>query len=279
MQQAGGDQYNPAAFTGLAFALDPRSNGFRSDLIVSRGPLCFMVPTLYYPLARGHCWVVAIDTDSRCTMDLEDDALEDVYNYKKSIVSMNRRRGLRTVFFETAVQLEGAKRRPIVEAVALPEKSFASSRIFFKKAMVDAGSDWNTVSASGKKVLETSPGRHPLAHVLPRGDFPYFHVEFEMEGGYVHVIEDEGLFDLDFGRNVLTGLLGIDDANVASTSSVPSLYDQQQRAMDLRTRFKRFDWTPSYYAQAEKEVQEEGGNEEEEEELGRTARRTKRAHR
>ena len=38
-------------------------------------------------------------------------------------------------------------------------------------------------------------------------NFPYFHVEFEMGGGFAHVIEDERSFPHTFGRVIGAVLL------------------------------------------------------------------------
>ena len=40
-------------------------------------------------------------------------------------------------------------------------------------------------------------------------NFPYFHVEFNLVKGFVHVIDDETKFDPQFGRSILIGLLGL----------------------------------------------------------------------
>jgi hypothetical protein len=37
--------------------------------------------------------------------------------------------------------------------------------------------------------------------------FPYFHVEFGLDGGFAHVIEDAEQFPQNFGKSVICGLL------------------------------------------------------------------------
>lgn len=59
--------------------------------------------------------------------------------------------------------------------------------------------EWST----NAKLLETS-AKKPLKQTVPKG-FPYFHVEFGVTSGMVHVIEDEQKFPRDFGREVLGG--------------------------------------------------------------------------
>ena len=40
-------------------------------------------------------------------------------------------------------------------------------------------------------------------------NFPYFHVEFNLTKGFVHVIDDETKFDPHFGRSIMIGLLDL----------------------------------------------------------------------
>ncbi len=40
-------------------------------------------------------------------------------------------------------------------------------------------------------------------------NFPYFHVEFNLTKGFVHVIDDESKFDPQFGRSIMIGLLDL----------------------------------------------------------------------
>jgi len=233
--------------------VDPRSRLFREDLVVSRSETCFIMPTMHHPIKRDHCWIVATEKNSRCTMDLEDDSLIDMHNYKKAIVKMNYKNNKRTIFFESAIELDSNSKRPVIEAVPVSNRVFRKARTIFQQAMIECGSEFETVTTSGKKVLLTSPRKNPLNTVLPRGDFAYFHVEFEVSDGLVHVIEDESKFPRNFGRDTLAGLLKIHDGsqtNSKLSSSSSSRFDQQQRAKDLKASFDAFDWTPQYYNQS-----------------------------
>ncbi len=65
--------------------------------------------------------------------------------------------------------------------------------VFVKKAITESESEW----AQHKKVIETK-GRG-LKKSIPQG-FPYFFVEFGIDSGYVHVVEQEAKFSRYFGR-------------------------------------------------------------------------------
>lgn len=44
---------------------------------------------------------------------------------------------------------------------------------------------------------------------VPKG-LPYFSVEFGLDGGFAHVIEDETLFPLYFGKEIIGGMLDLE---------------------------------------------------------------------
>lgn len=58
--------------------------------------------------------------------------------------------------------------------------------------------------------------------------FPYFHVEFNLTKGFVHVIDDETKFDPQFGRSIMIGLLDLpaEDMHRCAAISVFLHYDQ-----------------------------------------------------
>ena len=77
--------------------------------------------------------------------------------------------------------------------------------MYFKKAIDEAESEWSTHDS--KKCISTAPPKGLRGAVPP--NFPYFHVEFNMAGGFVHVIDDDDKWRVDFGRDVLIGLLDL----------------------------------------------------------------------
>ena len=93
----------------------------------------------------------------------------------------------------------------VVECVPLPEGAAARAPMYFKKAIDESESEWSTHDA--KKCISTAPPKGLRGAVPP--NFPYFHVEFGMRGGYVHVIDDETRWRRDFARDILAGLLDL----------------------------------------------------------------------
>lgn len=74
-------------------------------------------------------------------------------------------------------------------------------------------------------------------------NFAYFHVEFGLSAGYVHVLDDEGSFDSSFGRSVLIGLLDLppEDMHRRAREEAPAIL--QKRAAEFAAAFAPYDWT------------------------------------
>jgi hypothetical protein len=142
------------------------------------------------------------------------------------------------IFMETAVRLENARTHACIEAVPLPAKAFAKAPLYFKKGIDDAESEWSQHHA--KRMIDTRA--KGLRGSIPP-NFPYFHVEFGLSAGFVHVIDDETKWDANFGRSVLAGLLGL-GANVgqATAKAEPEAL-QRRRAADFLKAYEPFDWT------------------------------------
>tara|TARA_B100000475_G_scaffold186827_1_gene156544 strand:- start:510 stop:755 length:246 start_codon:yes stop_codon:yes gene_type:complete len=74
-------------------------------------------------------------------------------------------------------------------------------------------------------------------------NFPYFHVEFNMTSGFVHVIDDDDKWRVDFGRDVLIGLLDLPE-NTTRAKKRPLPPAVLKREMDqFLDMWDPHDWT------------------------------------
>lgn len=96
------------------------------------------------------------------------------------------------VFFETAMQLHKFPHM-VINCVPLPRDVGDTASIYFKKALLDSGSEW----AMNKKVVELK-GKN-IRKGIPKG-LPYFWVDFGMDPGFAHVIEDQHQFRKTFAQ-------------------------------------------------------------------------------
>ena len=87
--------------------------------------------------------------------------------------------------------------------------------------------------------MSTAPPKG-LRQSIPES-FPYFHVEFNMRGGFAHVVDDETRWNGDFGRDVLVGLLGLPTENAKKRALAPAVLKREMDA--FLDAWEPVDWT------------------------------------
>lgn len=96
------------------------------------------------------------------------------------------------VFFESAMRLQNMPHM-VWNCVPVPIEIGDTAPIYFKKAIMECETEW----AINKKVVDLSS--KDIRRAVPKS-LPYFAVDFGMQGGYAHVIEDEKLFPYNFAE-------------------------------------------------------------------------------
>lgn len=110
--------------------------------------------------------------------------------------------------------------------------------MYFRKAVEDATSDWSQHAA--KHIIDTSV--KGLRGSIPP-NFPYFHVEFGLKTGFVHVVDDINSFPKDFARGILAGLLGLPPEHAGRRMKRESQELQCKWVTEFREQFQAYDWT------------------------------------
>ncbi|KAK8518444.1 hypothetical protein V6N12_017591 [Hibiscus sabdariffa] len=108
----------------------------------------------------------------------------------------------------------------------------------FSQAIDEAEDEWSQHNA--KKLIDAS--EKGLRGSIPK-DFPYFHVEFGVNKGFVHVIDDENQFKSSFGLNVIRGMLHLAEEDVYRHRRHQSVEDQKQAAANFAHEWEPYDWT------------------------------------
>ncbi|MPC53198.1 CWF19-like protein 2 [Portunus trituberculatus] len=160
-------------------------------LIVALGKKCYVSLPAHQSLTPGHCCISPIHHIS-CCVQAEEDLWDEVQNFRKSLVKMFASRGEDCIFFETVKRLRHFPHM-VLQCVPLPRETGDMAPIYFKKAIMECEREW----AQNKKLVELK-GRD-VRHAVPKG-LPYFFVDFAMDAGFAHVIEDEREFPNNFAQ-------------------------------------------------------------------------------
>ncbi|GAY63555.1 hypothetical protein CUMW_226540 [Citrus unshiu] len=81
--------------------------------------------------------------------------------------------------------------------------------VSFKKAIDEAEDEWSQHTAG--KLIDTSV--KGLRGSIPK-DFPYFRIEFGLNNGFVHVIDDEIQLKNNLGLYVIRGMLRLPEEDM-----------------------------------------------------------------
>nr|XP_021517498.1 CWF19-like protein 2 [Meriones unguiculatus] len=173
------------------------STQFPKHLIVAIGVKVYLCLPNCRSLTEGHCLIVPLQHHQAATV-LDEDIWEEIQMFRKSLVKMFEDKGLDCVFLETHM---GMKKRyhMVYECIPLPKEVGDMAPIYFKKAIMESDEEWSM----NKKLIDLSS--KDIRKSVPRG-LPYFAVDFGLQGGFAHVIEDQHKFPHYFGKRQSPGV-------------------------------------------------------------------------
>ncbi|KAI5401237.1 uncharacterized protein LOC127097652 isoform X1 [Lathyrus oleraceus] len=206
-------------------------------LVVSIANFTYLMLPQLQPLVPGHCCILPIHHES-ATRTVDDNVWVEIRNFKKCLIMMFAKQDKEVVFLETVMGLAQQRRHCMIECIPLPKDIAKDAPLYFKKAIDEAEDEWSQHNA--KKLIDTS--QKGLRNSIPK-DFPYFHVEFGLNKGFVHVIDDEKDFKSSLGLNVLRGMLHLPEEDMYRRQRYAALEVQKQAVTSFSKEWKQFDWT------------------------------------
>lgn len=206
-------------------------------LTISIANSCYLMLPPREPLVEGHCLIVPIQHEGS-TRNVDDNVWDELRNYKKCLLRMFANHEKEVLFMETAINLAAQRRHCIVEAIPLPREVSKQAPLYFKKAIDEAEDEWS--QHNSKKLIDTST--KGLRACIPK-NFPYFHVEFGLHAGYVHVIDNEKDFKSQFGQDVIIGMLKLPEEEMHRRRRQQSFEQQKKTAAEFQKMWDPFDWT------------------------------------
>ncbi|XP_045873152.1 CWF19-like protein 2 [Meles meles] len=211
------------------------SSQFPKHLIVAIGVKVYLCLPSFRSLTEGHCLVVPLQHHRAATL-LDEDVWEEIQMFRKSLVKMFEDKGLDCIFLETYM---GMKKHchMVYECIPLPKEVGEMAPIYFKKAIMESDEEWSM----NKKLIDLSS--KDIRKSVPRG-LPYFAVDFGLQGGFAHVIEDQHKFPHYFGKEIIGGMLDI-EPRLWRKGIRESFEDQRKKALQFAQWWKPFDFTKS----------------------------------
>ncbi|KDP45651.1 hypothetical protein JCGZ_17258 [Jatropha curcas] len=206
-------------------------------LVVSIANFTYLMLPQWQPVVPGHCCILPLQHESATRM-VDNNVWEEIRNFKKCLIMMFAKQEKDLVFLETVMGLAKQRRHCLIECIPLPREIARQAPLYFKKAIDEAEDEWSQHNA--KKLIDTSV--KGLRNSIPK-DFPYFHVEFGLNKGFVHVIDDEEQFKSSLGLNVIRGMLQLPEEDMHRRRRHESVEAQKQAVAHFVRDWEPFDWT------------------------------------
>ncbi|THF97278.1 hypothetical protein TEA_020893 [Camellia sinensis var. sinensis] len=198
-------------------------------LVVAIANFTYLSLPHWQSIVPGHCCILTSQHES-ATRAVDNNVWDEIRNFKKCLIMMFAKQGKDVVFLETVMGLAQQRRHCMVECIPLPQDIAKQAPLYFKKAIDEAEGEWS--QHNSKKLIDTS--EKGLRGSIPK-DFPYFHVEFELNKGFVHVMDDEKQFKSNFGLNVIRGMLRLPEEDMYGRRKHDSVETQKQAVAQSKT--------------------------------------------
>ncbi|XP_059461046.1 uncharacterized protein LOC132190161 [Corylus avellana] len=212
-------------------------------LIVSIANFTYLTLPHRQPVVPGHCCIVPLQHES-ATRTVDDNVWEEIRNFKKCLILMFDKQEKDVVFLETVMGLAQQRCHCLIECIPLPREIAEEAPLYFKQEIDEATSWWSQHNA--KKLIDTSE-KGGLRGAIPK-NFPYFHVEFGISKGFLHVIDDETQFKSSFGLNVIRGLLKLPEEEMHRSQRYDSGELRREAVKSFVKDWEPFDWTKQLHS-------------------------------
>ncbi|XP_030691859.2 CWF19-like protein 2 isoform X1 [Globicephala melas] len=209
------------------------SSQFPKHLIVAIGVKVYLCLPNLRSLTEGHCLIVPLQHYRAATL-LDEDIWEEIQMFRKSLVKMFEDKGLDCIFLETNMSMK-KQYHMVYECIPLPKEVGGMAPIYFKKAIMETDEEWSM----NKKLIDLSS--KDIRKSVPRG-LPYFSVNFGLQGGFAHVIEDQHKFPHYFGKEIIGGMLDV-EPRLWRKGIRESFEDQRKKVLQFAQWWKPFDFT------------------------------------
>ena len=107
--------------------------------------------------------------------------------------------------------------------------------LVLQKAIQECESEWS----QNKKLVELK--NRNVRKAIPKG-LPYFSVDFGLDSGFAHVIEDEQSFPRNFAYEIVGGMMELDHS-IWRKQKQDDFKTQRDKVMTFLKTWGPYDWT------------------------------------
>uniref|UniRef100_A0AAQ5YG97 CWF19-like protein 2 n=1 Tax=Amphiprion ocellaris TaxID=80972 RepID=A0AAQ5YG97_AMPOC len=209
------------------------STELRKHLIVAIGSKAYLSLPAGVSMTEGHCLICPLQHHCSAT-GLDEDVWSEMQLFRRTLVRMFESQELDCVFMETHMNPR-RRQHMVLECIPLPRELGDMAPIYFKKAIMECDEEW----AMNKKVVDLSS--KDVRQAVPRG-LPYFAVDFGLQGGFAHVIENEQKFPHYFGKEVVGGMMDLEPRRWRKLIK-ENFDDQRKKVLQFAQWWKPYDCT------------------------------------
>ncbi|XP_033486307.1 CWF19-like protein 2 [Epinephelus lanceolatus] len=211
------------------------SQELQKHLIVAIGSKVYLSLPAGVSMTEGHCHICPLQHHCSAT-GLDEDIWSEMQLFRRTLVRMFESQELDCVFMETHM-FPRKRQHMVLECIPLPRELGDMAPIYFKKAIMECDEEW----AMNKKVVDLSS--KDIRRAVPRG-LPYFAVDFGLQGGFAHVIENEQKFPHYFGKEVVGGMMDLEPRRWRKMIR-ENFDDQRKKVLQFAQWWKPYDCTKS----------------------------------
>ncbi|KAM6098555.1 CWF19-like protein 2 isoform 3-T3 [Theristicus caerulescens] len=209
------------------------SSELSKHLIIAIGTKVYLSLPSNQSLTEGHCLIAPLQHHSAATL-LDEDIWEEIQMFRNALVKMFEAKNLDCVFLETNMSMK-KRYHMVYECIPLPKEVGDVAPIYFKKAIMESDEEWSV----NKKLIDLSS--KDIRKSVPKG-LPYFSVDFGLQGGFAHVIEDEHKFPHYFGKEIIGGMLDL-EPRLWRRGIRQNFEDQRKKVLQFAQWWKPYDFT------------------------------------
>ncbi|XP_074840897.1 CWF19-like protein 2 isoform X2 [Carettochelys insculpta] len=202
-------------------------------LIIAIGIKVYLSLPNHQSLTEGHCVIAPLQHYTAATL-VDEDIWDEIQMFRKALVKMFEAKELDCVFLETNMSIK-KRYHMVYECIPLPKELGDMAPIYFKKAILECDEEWSM----NKKLIDLST--KDVRKSVPRG-LPYFSVDFGLQGGFAHVIEDQHKFPHYFGKEIIGGMLDL-EPRLWKKGIRENFDDQRKKVLQFAQWWKPYDFT------------------------------------